>query len=80
MNKSFVYLVQWQYVHIFLKSLVTPMTAFCNNLELSAPNLHWRDAPTVKPSQCTDFFNSGERILHLYTVTGKLVLRRGLDH
>jgi len=37
------------------------MTAFGNNLELSAPNLHRRDAPTVKPTQCTDFLYSGEK-------------------
>jgi len=35
------------------------MTAFRNNLKLSAPNLRWRDAPTVKPTQCTDFFLFG---------------------
>ena len=75
-----MYLVQWQYVHIFLKSLVTPMTAFGNNLELSAPNLHRRDAPTVNLLNVPIFYIRERKILHLYTVTGKLVLRHGLNH
>ena len=56
------------------------MTAFSNNLELSAPNLHRRDAPTVNLLNVPIFYIRERKILHLYTVTGKLVLRHGLNH
>jgi len=54
-------------MYIFPKSLVTPMTAFGNSLELSAPNVYQCDAPTVKPTQYTDFFLFGrEKFAFIY--------------